>query len=202
MKLDINTVEVLNRFRQERETLASLEHPNIATILDGGATSDGRPFFVMEYVEGLPIDAFCREGHLGLEARLRLFLRVCEAVAYAHGKLVIHRDLKPENILVTEAGIPKLSFSCGSPAPAYASPEQVRGLPVTTATDIHALGMVLHELLTAEAGAEGMPRRLDKDFNHIVRKATRQDPQRRHSSPDRLRDDIETVIRRITSAAR
>ena len=115
MKLDIDTIEVLNRFRRSEDPHQPGKHLNIATILDGGATSDGRLFLVMEYVEGLPVDVFCRERHLGLEARLRLFLLVCEAVAYVHGKLIVYRDLKPDNILVTEAGIPRLSCCCGSP---------------------------------------------------------------------------------------
>ena len=141
----------MRRFRQERQILAGLEHPNIAALLDGGVTDGGRPYFAMEYVEGRPIDDYCRDRGLGVRERLLLLLTVCGAVQYAHRKLVIHRDLKPRNILVTESGVPKLlDFGiaklldeagrthdtrltrAGDRAltPEYASPEQVRGEPV------------------------------------------------------------------------
>ncbi|MCM3877096.1 MAG: serine/threonine protein kinase, partial [Thermoanaerobaculia bacterium] len=141
---------VLERFRAERQILASLSHPNIATLLDGGTTADGLPYFVMEYVDGRPIDEFCTEEGSSLERRLRLFLVVCDAVQYAHRKLVVHRDLKPSNILVTRDGVPKLldfglarlltpeagadrtATEWRALTPAYASPEQVRGEPVST----------------------------------------------------------------------
>ena len=108
VKRGMDSAEVLARFRHERQILAGLEHPYIARLIDGGTTPDGRPFFVMEYVQGQPIDAYCREQGLDPKSRLRLFLRVCEAITYAHRALVVHRDLKPSNILVSAEGIPKL----------------------------------------------------------------------------------------------
>lgn len=156
------------RFKQERQILAHLEHPNIAHLLDGGATSEGLPYLVMEYVDGLPIDQWCTRRQLGVEARLQLFLQVCAAVQHAHQLLIVHRDLKPSNILVTEAGVPKLlDFGIakvleeeanpdtaltqhGAMTPLYASPEQVQGLPPTTSTDVYSLGVILYELLTGQ----------------------------------------------------
>jgi len=161
--------EILNRFRNERQTLAGLDHPNIVRLLDGGSTENGLPYLVMEFVEGSAIDGYCDAQALSIEGRLRLFCKVCDAVEYAHQHLVIHRDLKPANILVTADGMPMLlDFGIAkvldlkplTPAMcatetntrrmtlAYASPEQVRGESVTTATDIYSLGVVLFELLT------------------------------------------------------
>jgi serine/threonine protein kinase len=108
IKRGLDTDEIINRFRNERQILANLEHSNIARLLDGGATEDGLPFLVMEYVEGLPLTKFCDEKNLDFEARLKLFLKVCSAVAYAHRNLTVHRDLKPSNILVAEDETPKL----------------------------------------------------------------------------------------------
>jgi eukaryotic-like serine/threonine-protein kinase len=164
----MDTASVLRRFRDERQILARLEHENIAHLLDGGSTKDGLPYFVMEYIEGQSIDDWC-EGHgLAVAERLRLFQQVCAAVSYAHQHLVIHRDIKPSNILVTERGVPKLlDFGIAkimrpepsqetiemvaaprSLTPEYASPEQMRGLPVTTLSDVYSLGVVLFRLLT------------------------------------------------------
>ena len=160
--------EILQRFRQERQILASLAHPNIARLLDARTTRDGRPYLVMEFVEGRPIDRYCREEELSLEDRIRLVGAVCSAVHTTHQSLVIHRDLKPDNILVTASGEPKLldfgvakllETDSGTAArltahgvrpmtPAYASPEQLRGEAVTTASDVYALGVLLYELLT------------------------------------------------------
>jgi eukaryotic-like serine/threonine-protein kinase len=158
-------------FRTERQILADFDHPNIARMLDGGITPDGSPYLVMEYVDGIPIDAFCLQCKLALDDRVRLFRTLCAAVEYAHRHLVIHRDIKPLNVLVTEDGSPKLlDFGIaklihplpgnGAPTtaqdgerlltPAYASPEQLLGKPVTTATDVYALGVLLFELLTGE----------------------------------------------------
>lgn len=167
---DRENAQVLDRFRRERQILANLDHPNIALLLDGGATTDGLPYLVMEYVEGVPIDEHCTNGKLDVTARLRLFLTVCAAVHHAHQNLVIHRDLKPSNILVKKDGTVKLldfgiaKLMQAQPVagqamdrtatamriltPEYASPEQVRGDPVTTATDVYQLGVVLYELLT------------------------------------------------------
>lgn len=166
VKRGMDSSEVLQRFRHERQILAGLEHPYIARLIDGGSTPDGRPYFVMEYVQGRPIDGYCREHALNVADRLRLFLRVCEAVSYAHNALVVHRDLKPSNILVTAEGVPKLldfgvaklldssdlgltvTRAMGPLTPEYASPEQVYGARITTAADVYALGAILFELLT------------------------------------------------------
>jgi serine/threonine-protein kinase len=163
------TPSVQRRFLRERQTLAHLEHPGITRLLDGGTTEDGIPYLIMEYVAGLPIDAYCAERGLAIADRLGLFCEVCEVVAYAHRNLVVHRDLKPGNILVTEDGRPKLlDFgiakllvgASGAPAeeatlqqvrvltPQYASPEQIRGEPVTTSADVYSLGVVLYELIS------------------------------------------------------
>ena len=166
VKRGMDTEEILRRFRAERQTLAALVHPNIARLLDGGATETGQPYLVMEYVEGLPIDAYCDARRLGNAERLRLFLLVCDAVSFAHRHLVVHRDLKPGNILVTDDGIPKLLdfgistvIASGAPpratsaherrlTPEYASPEQVTGRIVNTTSDVYSLGVILYELLT------------------------------------------------------
>jgi feruloyl esterase len=161
--------ELLDRFRNERQTLADLDHPNIVKLLDGGSTPEGSPYLVMDYVEGSPIDVYCDRNKLSVDKRLQLFKRVCEAVQYAHHKSVVHRDLKPSNILVTEDGTPKvLDFGIAkvlnSPSPsdallltqtgarcmtpAYASPEQMRGKAISPATDVYSLGVVLYELLS------------------------------------------------------
>ncbi|MFI5180046.1 MAG: protein kinase [Thermoanaerobaculia bacterium] len=164
----MDTDTIVRRFRTERRILAGLEHPGIARLIDGGTTDDGLPFFVLEYVEGMPIDAWCDVRRLGVRARLELFRKVCAAVAFAHQSLVVHRDLKPGNILVTEEGEPKLldfglaTFLGPDPresrdqtvsadkllTPRYASPEQVRGERITTATDVYSLGVLLYELLS------------------------------------------------------
>ena len=160
--------DAIRHFRRERQILASLEHPNIARLLDGGTTADGAPYIVMEFVEGEAIDRYCHRRELALADRLRMFLVVCGAVAYAHRNLVVHRDLKPRNILVSGDGVPKLldfgiatflnpdlAGETAGPAAAftaqYASPEQVQSLPVTTAADVYSLGVVLDELLTHRA---------------------------------------------------
>ncbi len=162
--------EMKRRFRLERQILAKLEHPNIARLIDGGSTELGEPYVVMEYVEGVPIDAYCRQRQLTTAARLRLFCTVSDAVHEAHRALVVHRDIKPSNILVTPDGTPKLldfgiAKLLASPTddqtltamtgpgvrlltPEYASPEQVRDEPITTATDTYSLGILLYELLT------------------------------------------------------
>jgi serine/threonine protein kinase/Tol biopolymer transport system component len=160
---------VIGRFKHERQILASLDHPNIARLLDGGATEEGVPYFVMELVEGQPIDKYCDSHKLGLPARLKLFLQVCSALDYAHQHQIIHRDIKPANILVTAEGVPKLLdfgiakiLGSGVVAgavgqtqtmlraftPEYASPEQIRAGPIIAASDVYSLGVLLYELLT------------------------------------------------------
>ncbi len=167
----LDTEDILHRFRTERQILASLNHPNIARLLDGGATDDGLSYFVMEYIEGVPIHTYCDTHRLSIEDRLRLFQGVCAAVHYAHQNLIVHRDLKPSNILVTPDGVPKLlDFGIAKflnpnlpgytvpmtrtelrvMTPEYASPEQIRGETLTTASDVYALGVLLYELLTGQ----------------------------------------------------
>ncbi|HZH31535.1 MAG TPA: protein kinase [Pyrinomonadaceae bacterium] len=169
VKRGMDTEFVLRRFRHERRALAALDHPNIARLLDAGATHDGLPYIIMEYVEGQDIDRYCDERKLSINARLRLFLAVCAGVSHAHRNLIIHRDIKPSNILVTADGTPKLldfgiakilnptladaplehtATALRMLTPDYASPEQVRGERVTTASDVYSLGVLLYLLLT------------------------------------------------------
>jgi serine/threonine protein kinase/tetratricopeptide (TPR) repeat protein len=163
--------EVYRRFRNERQTLASIDHPNIVKLLDGGTTAEGWPYLVMEYVDGVPIDRYCDGQRLSLEARLRLFCTVCRAVQYAHERTIVHRDLKPANIVITQGGVPRLldfgiakllspellqtalitRTSLRPMTPEYASPEQVRGESVTQASDIYSLGVLLYDLLTGHS---------------------------------------------------
>ncbi|HXG91156.1 MAG TPA: serine/threonine-protein kinase [Blastocatellia bacterium] len=169
IKRGLDTDDILRRFRNERQILASLDHPNIARLLDGGTTDEGLPYFVMEYVEGLPLMDYCDRERLSTVERLKLFRKICAAVQHAHQNLVVHRDLKPSNIIVTAGGEPKLldfgiakflnpEMSAHTIAPTatamrlmtrdYASPEQVRGQPITTASDVYSLGVLLYRLLT------------------------------------------------------
>jgi serine/threonine protein kinase/Tol biopolymer transport system component/tetratricopeptide (TPR) repeat protein len=168
VKRGMDTDFVLKRFRNERQILASLDHPNIAHLLDGGTTDDGLPYFVMEYIQGLPIDRYCDNSRLSIAERLRLFQRVCSAVHYAHENLIIHRDIKPSNILVTADGTlklldfgiakilnPEIAIDTIDPTltamrmmtPKYASPEQLRGGAATNLSDVYSLGVLLYELL-------------------------------------------------------
>ena len=171
--------ELLSRFLAERQILADLTHPHIARLVDGGALDDGTPYLVMEHIEGEPIDGYVERHRLDTRARLTLFRKVCDAVQHAHGRLVVHRDIKPSNILVTADGTPKLldfgvaklldptsegevtqtGGAVGLLTPAYASPEQVRGEPITTATDIYSLGVLLYRLLTGALPYEADTRR-------------------------------------------
>jgi serine/threonine protein kinase/tetratricopeptide (TPR) repeat protein len=226
------------RFENERHTLAALEHPNIVKLLDGGTTEDGIPYLVMDYVEGQPIDRFCRDRSLTVRERLALFRTLCGAVHFAHQNLVVHRDLKPANILVTPQGVPKLlDFGIAKllrPAyaaatvgftrtvaqpmtPEYASPEQLLGQPITTASDIYSLGVLLYILLAGEhpyerltkstleleqAVCEGrtkkpseiapteIARQLRGDLDTIVLCAMRKEPQRRYASAEHLSEDV------------
>lgn len=171
VKRGMDTSEILRRFRTERQVLASLNHPNIARLIDGGSTPDGMPFLAMEYVEGTPIDQFCEKRASAITDRLKLFLDVCAAVQYAHQNLVVHRDIKTANILVTSDGVVKLldfgiakllrtdlsTLEMAQTRPElrpmtldYASPEQVRGEAITTSTDVYSLGALLYKLLTGK----------------------------------------------------
>ncbi len=227
---------VVDRFKAERQILANLEHPNIARLIDGGTTEEGWPWFSMECVEGEPIDRYCGSRDLSTKQRLELFVIVCSAVQYAHQRLVIHRDLKPGNVLVAQDGTPKLLdfgiaklLSADRPerratvtgfalmTPEYASPEQVRGDLVTTASDVYSLGILLYELLAGRRAYEietGSPdeiarvvcqmeparpsavaprplsRQLAGDLDTIVMKAVRKEAARRYASVQELSDDI------------
>jgi tRNA A-37 threonylcarbamoyl transferase component Bud32 len=237
----------LTRFRHERQILAGLEHPNIARLLDGGANEQGTPYLVMEYVAGIPITDYCGSRQLTIEGRLRLFRQVCAPVQYAHQKLIVHRDIKPGNILVTAEGHPKLlDFGIaklldpsGETAdlatqtatgmrlmtPDYASPEQVRGDAITTATDVYSLGAVLYELLTgrrphalqnydaveiarviclteAPRPSTTGNRRLRGDLDNIVLKALHKEPARRYSSVEQLSEDIRRYLEGLPVIAR
>ncbi len=174
----IDNERVLRLFQEERQILANLQHPNVTRLLDGGSLEDGSPFLVMEYVQGEPIDKYCDREALSLDQRLALFVKVCEAVQYAHRNLVVHRDLKPSNIAVNGDGEPKLmDFGVAkllnarndpqNPqteladrvlTPQYASPEQLLGEPVSTVSDVYALGVILHELLVGKRPFDGPDR--------------------------------------------
>jgi serine/threonine protein kinase/tetratricopeptide (TPR) repeat protein len=203
VKRGLGTEFLIRRFRTERQILASLDHPNIAKLLDGGTTEDGLPYLVMDYIEGCPIDAYCDRHRLPLRERLTLFCTVCAAVQYAHHHLIVHRDLKPSNILVTAEGVPKLldfgiakllnpeqwaqthaTMATGPPAMtlAYASPEQIRGEPITTASDVYSLGVVLYELLTGQH-PYGFPSHVPHDLARII---CEEDPQKPSTALRRL----------------
>ena len=204
------TTGTLQRFKQERQILASLAHPNIARLLDGGSTPDGVPYLVMEFIEGDPITAWCERQSLSIEQRLRLFLSVCEGVEFAHRNLVVHRDLKPGNILVTADGVPKLldfgiAKMLGPEAdaeaattvgmqvmtPEYAAPEQVRGDPVSKLVDVYALGLVLYELLTGQK-AQNIPSHTPGTVARVVCQTEPVAPAARNAE---LAGDLDNIIR-------
>ena len=182
--------EVVSQFRRERQILADLHHPNIAVLLDGGVSGRGEPYLAMEYIDGRPLTEFASDEKLGVDERLRLFLKVCSAVAFAHRNLIVHRDIKPSNILVTADGEPKLldfglakafeldanTTQTGFRAftPSYASPEQFLGRNVTTLSDVYSLGVVLYELLTGRKPFNFEGRSLDE----MIRTITDADPPR------------------------
>lgn len=233
--------EILDRFHYERRILATLDHPNIARLLDGGTTEDGVPYLVMDYVDGLRIDEYCAAHDLAPKERIGLFCQVCAAVQYVHQHLVVHRDLKPSNILVTADGVPKLlDFGIAKllkpdsfrdltqgefrpMTPGYASPEQIRGEAVTTASDIYSLGVILYELLAGQGPyrlkgdswqeqalaaceqepappsrsvppADKLHRQIRGDLDNIVLKALRKEPQQRYVSAEQLADDLRRHI--------
>ncbi|MGZ5004605.1 MAG: protein kinase domain-containing protein [Chthoniobacterales bacterium] len=216
----LDTEDILRRFRNERQILAQLDHPNIARLIDGGTTDDGLPYFVMEYVNGQPINGYCDANALSTTERLTLFRKVCSAVTYAHQNLVIHRDLKPSNILVTQDGEPKLLdfgiakllsagdelFTQTIPAlrvmtPEYASPEQIKGDKIMTTSDVYSLGVLLYELLTGQ-----QPYRLKtRTPEQIARAITEQEPERPSTvladnqqseigNPKSLRGDLDNIV--------
>jgi eukaryotic-like serine/threonine-protein kinase len=234
----LDTEFILTRFRRERQVLAQFDHPNIGRLLDGGTTPDGIPYFVMEYIEGDWITRHCESNHLSVEDRLRLFRRVCSAVHYAHLHFVVHRDLKPGNILVDGKSQPKLldfgickllyreatdpnrtgTLGMRLLTPEYASPEQVRGEPVTIASDIYSLGAVLYELLTgvrphlfpkltpqvveqvvceqeiaipsSVAREQKLAARLRGDLDNIILHAMQKDPGRRYETVEQFSADV------------
>ncbi len=203
----LETQDLLARFQRERTILARLSHPNIARFLDAGATPEGLPWFAMEFVDGTALDRYCDAKNLSPEARVRLLIQVCAAVQHAHGHLVIHRDIKPDNILVTADGTPVLlDFGIaqilgetrpGAPVtramtPDYASPEQLRGDPATTSTDVYLLGAVLNRILgTLPLG----------DLTNIVRRAMHVDPARRYTTPTELAADLTAWLNGLPVAA-
>jgi hypothetical protein len=176
--------EFILRFKQERQVLAALDHPNIARILDGGDTTDGMPYYVMEYVEGLPLDEYCDQKGLSVTGRIRIFQQVCGAVEYLHQNSIVHRDLKPSNILVSNDGAvklldfgiaklmgaaafanPNLTSAMGSPmTPTYASPEQISGVTLQKTSDVYSLGAILYRMLTGRLPYEGVDEKLAKLF--------------------------------------
>jgi len=233
--------ELARRFQQEQAILKSLHHPHIARLIASGVTGDQTPYLVMEYVDGQPIQRYCEQRGIGIEGRLGLFRQVCGAVRYLHQNLVVHRDLKPSNILVTDEGTVKLvdfgiaklvqSSEGGSPAvetsmvlmtPDYASPEQVSGGPISTLTDVYALGVLLYELLTGvkpfsepraaihetlrriceEAPAKpsvavargASARKLRGELDNIVLKAIRKEPERRYVSVEQFDEDVRCYL--------
>lgn len=242
LKPGMDSEEILRRFRTERQILAALDHPNIARLLDGGTTGRGLPFFVMEYVEGQPITEYCEQEGLPVPARLELFRTVCSAVQFAHQNLVVHRDLKPANILVGADGTPKLldfgiakllnpdlspqtlALTAAGIRPLtleYASPEQIRGGHITTASDVYSLGVVLYELLTgvnphrgdgctveemvhrvtevepaapSNAASPRESRTLAGDLDCIVLTALRKEPRHRYASVEQLSGDIRRFL--------
>ena len=187
-----------NRFRRERQILAALNHPNIARLLDGGVSDAGEPFLVMEYVEGKPLTEFAENNALSINERLHLFVKVCAAVAFAHQNLIVHRDIKPSNILITTDGEPKLldfglakvldfesdaantATAFRAMTPAYASPEQMRGETVTTASDIYSLGIILYELLTGTRPFEFK----SNSFEEMLRVVSTSEPLRPSAAGD------------------
>ena len=242
--------EVVSRFKRERQILASLNHPNIARLLDGGLSENNEPFLAMEYVDGEAITNYVAAKKINLNDTLRVFLKVCSAVAYAHRNLVVHRDIKPSNILVTTEGEPKLldfglaklvgddlretgdrtQTAFRALTPSYASPEQLRGDTITTASDVYSLGVVLYEILagkrpfnvegkslddiiravttsapappSSEPSTAFAPQQLKGDLDNIILKALRTEPDRRYRSVENLAEDIGRYLDGLPVTAR
>ncbi len=248
LRRGLDTEQILARFQTERRILAALDHPNVARLFDGGMTDDGRPYFVMEYIDGEPIDRFCESRGLALRPRIELFLTVCSAVHHAHQNLVVHRDLKPSNILTSRDGRVKLlDFGIAKildperadPAatatrpearpltPEYASPEQLLGETITTASDVYSLGVLLYEIVAGErprrlrtgtveeaqrvatqpearppsAGAARWRSQIRGDLDTIVLKAIHPEPGRRYASAEALGEDLGRWLRGLPVAA-
>jgi serine/threonine protein kinase len=230
LKRGMDTDAILKRFQTERQVLSTLHHPNIAHFLEGGTTDDQRPYFALEYIEGEPIDEYCHSHRLQISERLELFGQICSAVHYAHQNLVVHRDLKPSNILVTKEGVPKLlDFGIAKllnpelaplaaptaaeyrlMTPEYSSPEQVQGRPITTASDVYSLGVVLYELVSG-CRPYRLETRLhdelvrvicdvdpDRPSTAITRMPSESSTRRWEEKPERLRrqvrGDIDTIV--------
>lgn len=203
--------EIIERFKRERQILANLNHPNIAVLHDGGVSEKGEPYLAMEFVDGENLTEYAGKQHLSVKDKLRLFLKICSAVSYAHRNLVVHRDIKPSNILVTADGEPKLldfglakAFEFDSTktqtalrafTPAYASPEQIQGHKITTASDIYSLGVVFYELLS---GAKPFNFE-DKSYEEILKTATKSEPQPPSANPQaspwgpQLKGDLDNI---------
>ena len=222
LKREFNTVRLREAFKREIEIQAKLVHPNVATMLDTGTTDDGIPYIVMEFIDGVAIDKYCHENQLTLTERLKIFNKACEAVAHAHKNLIVHRDLKPSNIIVTANGVPKLldfgisklldtvedsaMTNIGAITPEYASPEQVRGETVTTATDVYSLGMILFKMLTggypynvkSKPNGEVLREITDTQPNapSSVASASIKDSERRSYTvlPSQLTGDLDNII--------
>jgi tetratricopeptide (TPR) repeat protein len=191
------------RFQQERQVLGALRHPYIAGLIDAGTTADGVPYAVIEQVDGIPIDSYCDRAVPAIEDRVRLVLKLCEAVQFAHGNLIVHRDIKPDNVLVTPDGIPKLiDFGVATGleedatmtmtrafTPAYASPEQARGPAATVATDVYGIGSILYRLVT---GAK--PRELNGSASEVMRRISEEDVRRPSTLRPDLKGDLENIL--------
>jgi len=251
VRFGIGADETERHFRREAQILASLNHPNIAHLYGAEITPEGFSFLVMEYIEGVRIDKYCDNNHLSINDRLEMFRRVCGAIHYAHQRLIIHRDIKPANILITKEGEPKLlDFGiaklldpetsmageqtltiAAAMTPEYASPEQVRGETMTTASDVYSLGVILYELLTGQrpyrikgrnaaeiaraitdqeptrpstavARGDGNLKSLKGDLDNIVLKAMRKEPQRRYASVEQFSEDIRRHLANLPVIAR
>lgn len=224
VKRGMETDEITRRFELERRVLAALNHPNIARILDGGVTEDGRAYFIMEYVEGLPLDKHCDARRMTTEQRLDIFRQVCAAVQFAHQNLIVHRDIKPSNIIVTGEGVPKLmDFGIAkmlnpemSPVgeiataeglrlmtPEYASPEQVRGETISTASDIYSLGVLLYELLTGHRPYR-IKSRLQAEIERIICEEEPEQPSTKIAKTEQIptADGAQTITPQSVSQTR